>query len=101
MTIDNIPEAFSVTLRIKILSCIVPSSRTFNELLNLTQATKGNLSTQLMKLENWGYLISDKRIENRKTKTTYTLTTFGLRQFEEYVDLLQNILSTAADNDVK
>lgn len=101
MTIDNIPEAFSVTLRIKILSCLVPSSRTFNELLNLTQATKGNLSTQLMKLENWGYLISDKRIENRKTKTTYTLTTFGLRQFEEYVDLLQNILSTAADNDVK
>ena len=101
MTIDNIPEAFSVTLRIKILSCLVPSSRTFNELLNLTQATKGNLSTQLMKLENWGYLISDKRIENRKTKTTYTLTTFGLRQFEEYVDLLQNILSTATDNDVK
>ena len=97
MTIDNIPEAFSVTLRIKILSCLVSSSRTFNELLDLTQATKGNLSTQLTKLENWGYLISDKRIENRKTKTTYTLTSSGLRQFEEYVDLLQNILSTAAD----
>ena len=97
MTIDNIPEAFSVTLRIKILSCVVSSARTFNELLNLTQATKGNLSTQLMKLENWGYLISDKRIENRKTKTTYTLTSSGLRQFEEYVDLLQNILSTASD----
>ena len=101
MTIDSIPEAFSVTLRIKILSCLVSSARTFNELLNLTQATKGNLSTQLMKLENWGYLISDKRIENRKTKTTYTLTSSGLRQFEEYVDLLQNILSTATDNDVK
>lgn len=97
MKIDHIPEAFSVTLRIKILSCLISSARTFNELLDLTQATKGNLSTQLMKLENWGYLTSDKRIENRKTKTTYTLTKFGLQQFEEYVNLLQNILNTTSE----
>ncbi|MBD5488313.1 MAG: ArsR family transcriptional regulator [Lachnospiraceae bacterium] len=93
MKINDIPEAFSVTLRLKILSCLITDSKTFNEVLDITGATKGNLSTQLLKLENWGYLTSCKRIENRKTKTTYTITTFGLRQFEEYVNLLQRILN--------
>lgn len=93
--INNIPEAFCVTLRIKIMTCLLPSSRTFNELLDITQATRGNVSVQLSKLENWNYLTSNKVIENKKTKTTYTLTALGLQQFEEYVTLLQDMLLKA------
>lgn len=88
----DIPEALTVKLRIKIVSCLIQSSKTFNEILGKTEASKGNLSTQLTKLENWGYLTSKKVIEKKKTKTTYTLTEFGLKQFEEYVSFLQNVL---------
>ena len=92
MNIENIPEAFSVTLRLKIITALVSSSRTFNELRDTTQATQGNLSVQLTKLETWGYITSEKVIEKKKTKSTYTITPFGLQQFEEYVSLLQSVL---------
>lgn len=92
MNIDNIPEAFSVALRLKIISSLVGSSKTFNELREITQATQGNLSVQLTKLETWGYVTSSKVIERKRTKSTYALTLFGLSQFEEYVALLQSVL---------
>lgn len=92
MNINDIPDAFSVALRIKIVVVLVSASRTFNELLELTQATRGNLSVQLTKLEEWGYVSSKKVIEKKKTKSTYTLTPYGLNQFEEYVSALQSAL---------
>ena len=96
MNIDTIPEAFSVTLRLKILTALVSASRTFKELREITQATQGNLSVQLTKLEEWGYLTSQKVIQ-KKTKSTYTITPFGLQQFEEYVSLLQSVLRGDAE----
>ncbi|MDR2888635.1 MAG: transcriptional regulator [Lachnospiraceae bacterium] len=92
MNINSIPEMFCLSLRIKIISCLLSSSKNFNELLEITQTTRGNLSVQLSKLEEYGYLTSRKIIEKKKTKTTYTLTTFGVQQFEEYVTLLQSII---------
>ena len=96
MNINDIPEALCQKLRIKIISSLVSSSKTFNELLEITQTTKGNLSVQLMKLEEWQYLTSDKIIENKKSKSTYTLTDYGLNQFEEYVSLLKQIIEDSA-----
>ena len=42
--------------------------------LRIPGATQGNLSVQLTKLEEWGYLTSQKVIEQKKTKSTYTIT---------------------------
>ena len=100
VNIENIPEAFSVTLRLKIITALVSSSRTFNELRSITQATQGNLSVQLTKLETWDYITSEKVIERKKTKTTYTITAFGLRQFEEYVSLPQSVLQGGGSEDM-
>lgn len=93
MNINEIPDVFSATLRIKIIAGLVSSSKTFNELLELTQATRGNLSVQLSKLEEWGFVISDRIIEKKRTKSTYTLTSYGLNQFEEYIHTLQSVLN--------
>lgn len=92
MNIDTIPEAFCVTLRLKIITALVSASRTFKELREITKATQGNLSVQLTKLEEWGYLTSEKVIEKKKTRSTYTITEYGLQQFEAYVSLLQSVL---------
>lgn len=99
MKINEIPEALCSSLRIKIISSLLTSSRSFTELLEITQATRGNLSVQLSKLEDWKYISSEKVILNKKTKTTYTITPFGFKQFEAYIMALQQILMSAQNSD--
>ncbi len=94
MNISEIPEAFSSTLRIKIIAALINSSKTFNELLDITQATRGNLSVQLTKLEEWGFISSNKIIDKKRTKSTYELKAYGLNQFEEYIAVLQSVLKS-------
>ena len=92
MNIDEISEVFSVTLRIKIIAALISGEKTFNELLELTKATRGNLSVQLTKMEEWDFVASKKIIENKRTKSTYKLTAYGLSQFEDYVAALGAII---------
>ena len=92
MDINNIPEAFSLPLRLKLISCLINGKKTFNELKELVQASDGNMSVQLTKLEKWNLISSDKKIEEKKTKTTYEITDYGVHLFREYVKLLEDII---------
>lgn len=92
MDINNIPEAFSLPLRLKLISCLVNGKKTFNELKELVQASDGNLSVQLTKLEKWNFISSKKKIEGKKTKTTYEITDYGICILKEYVELSENII---------
>lgn len=92
MDINNIPEALTLPLRLKLIGCLVENKKTFNELKDLVQATDGNLSVQLSKLEKWGFISSKKKIEAKKTKTTYEITDYGINMLKEYVELLENII---------
>lgn len=93
MQISDIPEAFSLSIRLKLISSLIDGEKTFTELKNITKATDGNISVQLSKLEDWGYIISDKRICGKRPKTSYKITGFGIQQLEEYVVLLESILN--------
>lgn len=95
MEISNIPEAFSLSVRLKLLSCLICGGKSFAELKETTQATDGNISVQLSKLEEWGYVVSEKKILGKRTKSTYKITDYGVRQFEEYVKLLENLLNNS------
>jgi len=92
MEINNIPEALSLPLRLKLISCLVNGKKTFNDLKGLVDASDGNMSVQLSKLENWEYIISIKKIEGKKPKTTYEITEFGICILKEYVELLETII---------
>ncbi len=92
MNINNIPEALSLPLRLKLISCLVTGKKTFKELKELINASDGNLGVQLTKLENWKFIKSNKKFEGRKPKSTYELTDFGLKVFKEYVELLESII---------
>lgn len=74
MNINSIPEAFSLSLRLKIISCLINSPKTFNEILEITQATRGNLSVQLTKLEDYYYITSNKIIEKKNKNHLYHYT---------------------------
>lgn len=93
MEIANIPEAFSLSIRLKLISCLLNGEKTFSDLKKITEATDGNISVQLSKLEEWGYIKSTKSICGKRPKTSYKITDYGIQQFEAYVNLLETILN--------
>lgn len=93
MDLPGIPEAFQSRLRLMIVSALVMGKKSFTELRSVTNSTDGNLSVQISKLEEWGYLTVEKNFVNRKPVTVCELTAFGLSTFRDYVELLNSILS--------
>ena len=93
MELNNIPEALQTKLRLMLISALVTGSKSFNELKSITGASDGNISVQLSKLEEWGYVNINKSIINKKTRTEIQLTQFGKNTFREYIELLNRIMS--------
>ena len=80
-------------LRLGILSALaVQESLSFTELRDLLQTTDGNLSVQARRLEAAGYVVCDKRFEDRKPKSTYRLSRAGRAALEEYLETLSSLL---------
>ncbi|MCQ8184844.1 winged helix-turn-helix domain-containing protein [Parvularcula maris] len=66
-------------------------SALFTELAEALEATNGNLSVALRKLEEAGYVAIDKRFENRKPRTSASLTEEGRRAWAAYLENLQGL----------
>jgi DNA-binding MarR family transcriptional regulator len=80
-------------LRLGILSALaVQEALSFTELRDLLQTTDGNLSVQARKLEEAGYILCDKRFEDRKPKSTYRLSEEGRAALESYLETLSQFL---------
>lgn len=80
-------------LRLGILSAlVVQESLSFTELRALLRTTDGNLSVQARKLEEAGYVLCDKRFEDRKPKSTYRLSAEGRQALVEYLEKLSGLL---------
>ena len=58
-----------------------------------TGLTWGNLSSHATKLEEVGYLEITKSIVDKKTRTVLHLTDTGRRAFEEYRELILQLLA--------
>lgn len=57
----------------------------FNELKKSVNATDGNLSTHLSRLEEAGYIQVEKTTEGNKTESRYSVTEKGLTAFARYI----------------
>ena len=64
----------------------------FNELKAALEATQGNLSIHLRKLEEAGYIAIEKSFLGRKPLTRARLTDAGHQAFTEYLDAIANLL---------
>lgn len=77
-------------LRLKVMSLLMSvESAEFNFLLKETEATRGNLSVQIKKLEKAGYLTVNKSFRDNYPLTTCATTAKGRKAFEQYVDALE------------
>jgi len=64
----------------------------FNELKAALEATQGNLSIHLRKLEEAGYITIEKSFLGRKPLTRARLTEPGRKAFAEYLDAISRLL---------
>ena len=85
---DSIPDALQTRLRISILSALFNGEKDFNTLKKILNATDGNLSVQLMKLEQYGCLTYTKDTSGKK-RTVYRISEYGKEIFADYVELLR------------
>jgi DNA-binding MarR family transcriptional regulator len=71
------------------------SPATFLELKAKVNATDGNLSAHLSKLEEAGYVRIEKQFEGKKPVTRVHLTDAGREAWIAYLDKLKAMLSAA------
>lgn len=80
-------------LRLAIMSLLVSvESAEFTFLKEATQATAGNLSVQIDKLSQAGYIEVKKSYKNKKPLTTCSISKKGRAAFETYVQTLQQYI---------
>ncbi len=80
-------------LRLGIISLLIKYEEAeFVFLKEQTKASAGNLSVQLEKLENAGYLSIEKSYKGKRPVTRCKLTETGREAFEKYVKALQGYL---------
>jgi len=68
----------------------------FNELKAVLEVTQGNLSVQLRKLEDAGYVTIEKGFLHRKPRTQVRLTPAGRAAFAGYLETLGRLIGPAA-----
>ena len=80
-------------LRLAIMSLLISVKEAdFSFLKEKTNATAGNLSVQMQKLKEAGYIEITKQFKNNYPQTSCKITPSGIRAFGQYVKNLQTYL---------
>lgn len=80
-------------LRLAVMSLLVSIQEAdFMYIMEQTKATGGNLSVQVEKLAEAGYIRATKSFKGKRPCTTCTITSQGLQAFEEYVEALKSYI---------
>lgn len=81
-------------LRLAIMSLLITNEEiTFPYVVEKTGASRGNVSVQITNLEEAGYLDVTKSFEDKKPKTSLTITKKGEKAMEEYTKALKEYLN--------
>lgn len=81
-------------LRLGIMSILISLQEAdFNYLKEQTKATSGNLSVQIDKLNDAGYIEVERGFKGKRTRTVCKITSVGIDAFESYVEALKDYLN--------
>jgi DNA-binding HxlR family transcriptional regulator len=91
--INRIDDVIHGRIRLGIMAMLSGAeSADFNTLKAKLQATDGNLSVHLRKLEDAGFVAVSKRFNGRKPLTEAELTPAGRKAFVAYLDAMQALV---------
>jgi DNA-binding MarR family transcriptional regulator len=92
--IERIDEVIHGRLRLGVMAYLSSGgSADFGELKTRLQATDGNLSVHLRKLEEAGYVAIDKSFVGKKPLTRIALTERGRAAFLDYLDAMARLVN--------
>lgn len=81
-------------LRLAVMSLLVSAEEAeFPYIKEQTGATAGNLSVQLDKLSEAGYISVEKTFKGKRPCTVCRITPAGLKAFEAYIEALKSYLN--------
>lgn len=80
-------------LRLAVISLLISVKEAeFTFLKEKTNATAGNLSVQLNKLKETGYIDISKQFKNNYPQTLCTITQKGVAAFEDYIKAIRSYI---------
>ena len=92
--IDSIDDVIHGRLRLGIMAFLsTAGAAEFPLLKTRLQASDGNLSVQLRKLEEAGYVAIDKALIGKKPQTMVTLTPAGRTAYIAYLDAMRKLIA--------
>jgi DNA-binding MarR family transcriptional regulator len=92
--INHVDEIIHGRMRLGIMAYLANAEvAEFNELKSVLQATQGNLSIHLRKLEDAGYIAIDKSFLARKPLTRARLTPAGRAAFATYLTAIGKLVA--------
>lgn len=81
-------------LRLGIMSILISVEEAdFVYIREKTAATAGNISVQIDKLSEAGYIVVERGFLGKRTRTVCKITEKGILAFEEYVEALKSYLN--------
>ena len=90
----NLDQLLHSQLRLAIISILMNTDAAeFTFIKEQTGSTSGNLSIQITKLKEAGYISVEKKFNNNYPQTLCRITELGRERFEEYVIALKAYLS--------
>ena len=93
MALKELDPLLHSQLRLGVMSLLMSvDSAEFTFLKEKTNSTAGNLSVQLDKLSEAGYISIEKTFKGKRPLTTCKITKHGLKAFEEYVNTLKQYI---------
>lgn len=95
--IDSLDDLIHGRLRLGIMAFLsTAGSADFTLLKTRLQATDGNLSVQLRKLEEADYVTIDKAFVAKKPQTTVSLTPKGRTAYIGYLDAMRKLIDDSS-----
>lgn len=96
MSPDDLDPLIHVPARLRILATLAAlhegDTLSFTRLQEMIDLTSGNLITHLRKLEDAGYVTSDKTGTGIASRTSVALTTKGREALDSYARALRSVL---------
>lgn len=97
LNLDKIDDVIHGRVRLGIMVYLASAEvADFNELKSVLDATQGNLSVHLRKLEEARYVEVEKGYAGRKPLTRVRLTAKGRKAFAEYLTTMSSLIDKAS-----
>lgn len=95
---EGLDRAIHEKARLGILASLLahPEGLLFNDLKELCSLTDGNLNRHLAVLEEAQLVTTNRAAKRGRPQTVVVMTRAGRRRFQEYLNVLEQVLSDAA-----